>query len=380
MIGGVTISDVARVACCNKSTASRALRYLPGVDPKKAEMIRAVARQLGYQPDPVQSMAAAHRWKSPGRLASHTVAFLFCDLGDDISVCEGWRNRQKQLSEIAREQLERNGSHFEIFSLGDYRKASALARILKARGIRGIIVPPLSPASQEFLEGFEWEAFSSVALKTGWVVPPCHSVDIDEWAGVHWAWKELRTRGYERIGFAPARHDIMAVDDFIRHGACFSICSSQPEYCPTQPYLGLINDKEAFLAWVKKEKPDAIIAFGNQMHDWLKEAGHDIPEKMGVVSLHVNAREEISGLTSDFEGLTAAAMDFLMSEIRNNHWGIPIRIYRTLLAPVWNEGTTVRALPAKIELDPAIAATAPVMPPASEEEGGLISSPAFEDD
>ena len=343
-------------------------------------MIRAVARQLGYQPDPVQSMAAAHRWKSPGRLASHTVAFLSCDLDDDISEREGWSNRQKALSELARERLERNGSHFESFSLGDYRKASALARILKARGIRGIIVPPLSPASQEFLEGFEWEAFSSVALKTGWVLPPCHSVDIDEWAGVHRAWKELRLRGYERIGFAPARHDIMAVDDYIRHGACFSICSSQPEFSLKNLYLGQIADKEAFLAWIRKEKPDAVITFSNQMVDWVKEAGHDVPDGIGVVSLHVNDRHEISGLTSDFDGLTAAAVDFLMTEIRNNHWGIPARLYRTLLAPIWNDGSTVRSMPQQIELDPAIAATAPVMPPSAAEDSSPIQSPSRDDD
>lgn len=352
MIGGTTLGDVARAIGCNKSTVSRALRGLSGVQSATAQKIRTVARELGYQPDPIQANAAAHRWRHSGRLASYSVAFLSSEISDQVTAPKAWQRRLRELAGAAQQRLEAAGCYFEIVNICDYRSASSLCRVLQNRGIRGVIVPPLPQEARRFMESFDWESFASVALKTGWALPPCHSVDVDEWLGIHGAWAELRLRGYSRIGLAPARHEPRALDDFIRHGACAALSESGMTGESLPAYHGLMEDRESFLRWLQEVEPDAVIGFCNPMLDWLRSSRAGSRHEIGFASLHVNECTSISGMVPDNAGIAHAAVDFLMTEIRNNHWGLPGRRQRILLAPLWNEGLTLRErLPGPSNID-----------------------------
>lgn len=342
MIGGVTISEVARKVGCDKSTVSRALRNHAGVDPRTAERIRAVAEKMGYRPDPVQAYAAARRWRNRSAGGSYAVSLLMPQYGDEDGAAPR-RQRAERLASTARARLSELGCSLDVLNLSDYPSAGSLVRVLVARGVRGLIVPAIPSADQEKFSAFDWSRFTAVGCQIGWSLPPVHVVESDEHYGVQKAWRELVDRGYKRIGPALAAHEPWAEDDYLRHGAIAAERASMKRGMAKLPiFVGGTRDQAAFATWFKKVRPDAVIGFHQGMLYWLRDLGVRVPDDVAFVSLHAAATDAaVAGLTIDHDRIARTAVDLLMAQIRENLWGMPTLRQRVRLEPVWKEGESL---------------------------------------
>ena len=57
----ITLAQIAVLAGVSRTTASRVINGLPGVNPDTRERVLKVIRETGYQPDPVARSLASHR-------------------------------------------------------------------------------------------------------------------------------------------------------------------------------------------------------------------------------------------------------------------------------------------------------------------------------
>lgn len=129
----ITQKDIAKKAGVDGSTVSLALSGHPRIPGATRARIEAVAEELGYRPDPALATIAAARWKGRRDARGTTLAFL----ADDLKTAE---IELKLYLDGVQHQADLLGYRVEPFSLCNYPSPEALLRVIRTRGIRGIVV------------------------------------------------------------------------------------------------------------------------------------------------------------------------------------------------------------------------------------------------
>ncbi len=332
----VTHKDIAARFGCDKSTVSLALRGNPRIPEETRRQICALAEDMGYRPDPALAMLARHRWARNDSEAGAALAYIV-----DKSNAEAYDQQRSQLA-AATERARQRGYHLTEFDLAEYRSSERASNVLYARGIQGLILPYMPRGTEERLHGPEWNRFTVVCCSFGWARAPFHVVAPDIFEGTRCVWRQVVARGYNRVGAAMFRHSPVAVDDYSRLGACMV---EQAELVPAARHIPVLQsdplDQEAFLRWVEEHRPDVVIGFINRVHDWLVEAGYRVPEDIAFACLNVWPGERHTGLSVQHPQVARSAVDFLISQMHENQFGVPSVQHCLLLEPNWVEGLTL---------------------------------------
>lgn len=334
--GRVTQRDVARRFGCHRSTVSLALSGHPSIPSDVRERICALAQEMGYRADPSLAMLARNRFSPRTPAVRGALAYLV----HSREPC--YRSHQLAHFHSARRRAEACGYRLDEFDLAEYPRGRAASNVLYSRGVQGILVPRMPSRVQAYLEGWRWEQFAIVCCSVGWAKLPFHTVQNRVFDGFRLLWREAISRGYQRIGGAVFCHDPVAEDDHARYGASLA---EQHERLPPRQRLPLLrccpSDRAAFLAWVKRHRPDALVSFLSCTYGWLVAAGYRVPEDLGFACGGIRPCEPYSGLALRNDDLGRAAVDWLIELIHANQRDIPA-VRRTLgLEPRWVEGNTL---------------------------------------
>lgn len=134
----VTLKDIARKAGVNPSTVSRAMRNDPRISEVVRKRINRLAQKMGYRPNPlVAALGAQVRGyrRAPRGVA---IAVLNCWPGTNKS---SWRDLYIEGITTRTEQLGYRIEHLLLAELDD--SVPRLNKILRARGLRGLIILPV---------------------------------------------------------------------------------------------------------------------------------------------------------------------------------------------------------------------------------------------
>jgi DNA-binding LacI/PurR family transcriptional regulator len=228
------------------------------------------------------------------------------------------------------------------FDISAYPTGDAASNVLYQRGVQGLIIPKQPREVEFYFRGRGWERFSIVCCSIGWIRVPFHIVTTDIFEGTRLVWRRVFERGYRRIGGAMFRHAPVAEDDYARHGGSIA---QQVEMVQARDRIPLLRshpeDKAAFLSWVERHRPDAIISFISRPYDWLTEAGYRVPNDVAFACCNIRPHEHLTGLAIQDEAIGRAAVDFLVGKINGNEIGLPHTQETLLLEPEWTEGTTL---------------------------------------
>jgi len=326
----VTLREVAREAGVNVSTASRALHRDPRISQATQSRVASVAAKIGYRADPLLSRFAAQRWRSGNPQGQPNLAFI-----DFFEKNAGIRTSMKEGALTRATQL---GYNLDIVTVRDFKSPRQLDRLLKARGIQGILLAGLDPAVIPILD---WKKFSivQIAFEND---SPFHTVYYDVFAMMRWLWNVVRKRGYRRIGVSMLLHKPLIADDDLRLAAIEWMRHQEggrdvPPHLYTQGY----NSWDEMPKWAKRWKPDAIIGFNGAEALSLQAAGIQIPRDVGFVCTVGVESEGISGVEWSNHHISILSVDVLDSLIRTNERGIPRFKLGHLISPVWIEGNTL---------------------------------------
>jgi DNA-binding LacI/PurR family transcriptional regulator len=332
----VTHKDIAARFGCDKSTVSLALRGHPRIPDATRRQICKLAERMGYRPDPALSMLARHRWAHHDAGNGATLAYIV-----DKSNPEAYGQQRNQFS-WARERAHQRGYNLMEFDLSAYPSSEAASHVLYHRGIPGIILPHMPHGAEVRLSGLAWDRFTVVCCALGWSRVPFHVVAPDIFEGTRRTWQQVIKRGYVRVGAAMFRHHPVALDDFTRLGGSMV---EQAELIPAEHRIPILQtdplDRDAFLAWMKEHRPEAVIGFVNRVYTWLIEAGYRVPEDVAFACLNVWPGEPYSGMSVQHDQVPRSAVDFLISQMHENQSGRPKVQHCLLLEPDWVEGSTL---------------------------------------
>jgi len=335
--------EVAAAAGVSHAAVSLALRNHSSIPAATRERIRQVARQLGYERDPMLAALNVYRQKRTSPKYRATLAWLniWPKLQDFETVFEFSEFRAG-----AETRCREFGYVLEEFWLHESGMTPAkLARILSRRQIQGIFLPP-APISEASLD-FPWEHFSVVAFGFSYK-PIFHLVANAQHRSARTAFARLRTLGYRRVGFL-SLNDISDRTDYNFYAGY--VAETAQMHLPSLIFSlrredELTTGRQEFLDWFHLHQPDALIIPSIWYGHWLaKQLQIEIPRQLAVAALSVSKDEPFfAGIRQSSFEIGMAGVDELIGLITRNERGVPSHPLRILVEGGWKEGPSAPAL------------------------------------
>jgi LacI family transcriptional regulator len=330
----VTIRDIAKEAGVSAASVSHAFRGNHHVSAQTRKHILEVAERMGYSPHPMVSalMAEIRRNKA---VREETVLAMADFFTGNSRLRKTSRNL---IYEGAARRAKELGYRLDLFEpLHEGWSLDRFAKILRTRGINGIIVPPL-PGQPDLPSGFPWEEFSVVTAGFVCRSHAFNSVRPDQLGGMELALSEVTKRGYHRVGLYISSE----LDRRVRHawsGLYYWHCSNL-EHSPPGKLLQFYEEpsKEEFAAWLLENRPEVVISdFGGVA--W--EVIQDLRKKQKVDYVHLICNETnppYSGINQNYALEGASAVELLSTQLYRNERGAPALRMNVQISPTWVEG------------------------------------------
>ena len=331
------MQDIADEAGVSRMAVSYARRNNPKVPSETRERIRKIAETKGYRPDPLIQHLSTHLANARRSPHSGCIAYVTTDRAKSAW---HWVPAYRTAFDALSARAEELGYRVEEFWLGEPgMNAAKLSRILVHRGVAGIIVAPVPGGVKP--PRMKWAEFASVALGYSMREPEVHRVVNHQLHTGLEAIRQLQSLGYKRIGLCVSRDQDERVDNAWLHALLFHH-SGIPAGRRVAPHLPEELTREGILRWVEAERPDCLLVQDKSIRGYLTDAGHRVPEDMGVVMLDRNAATEpdLAGMNQRHDKIGAACVELLVAQIHRNEKGLPAAPLTVMIDGVWVPGKT----------------------------------------
>lgn len=332
----ITLRDMARQLDVSHTTVSRALKNDFEISPTMRKKIQSHARKVGYRPDPMLN-ALAHYRRSRNALP----------IGAELAWLNHWPRPEQLLQfrefklywEGAFAEAERCGFRLEEFRLEKPNELGRLRKILHARNIRGILLPPRGETAPDYHD-FDWTDFCVVRFGHSFSFPHAHLVSSDQLTDGVIAFENIWRNGYRRIGLVTSSK----MHTRFSAGFLFGQLKINPQ--TSLPALMLNQkrsdeDRELLKAWLTTNKPDAILTDVGELRGLLAQVGWKVPRDVSLAALSVLDGNADAGINQNSYEIGRAAVQLLISLINHNERGVPKICRELLVEGSWVDGNTL---------------------------------------
>ncbi len=339
----VTLREIARRLHLSHSTVSRALKNDPRISAPVRQKVLQMVTKMGYQPDPMLAALSHYRQSNAQHPITAALAWINC-----------WPEPEKLRTfkefnlywQGASEAAARNGYRIDEFICPKELSPARLQEVLRARGVRGLLLTPAWSGNSPEWGDFPWDEFCVVRFGHSLTTPLTHLVTSDQLSNGMLAFEHMWNRGYRRIGMVMWKTQGTRL---VRFSAGYLYAQLQVDAKLRLPphmmnEIDPAADQRRFTAWLKKNRPDAILTDVPEVRTLLAEAGYRVPQDLGLAALSVLDGCCDAGIYQNSEEIGAAAVQLLISLLHHNQRGIP-QIPREVLVPGrWVDG---KSLPPK---------------------------------
>lgn len=344
----VGLKVIAQKAGVSVSTVSLAMRGIPKVDPGTRERVLLIAKQVGYVRDPQLANALASVRRRDKPIYRETLGF-FIDAPAEHLNQDPTMSWLRDIHTGASQRAHQLGYGLELLRYPTTPKAQSVqVRQLHARGVRGLVCTPVLNM-QPFTLAYDWTRFAGVEIGQTLedsLLPRIVRDHIGDYLGML---QDLRVRGYRRIG--------LGITDWEEARHQWSILAAYLAFHdrhPDQTALGVLPSfgKDAFLAWIKRTRPDVVVVNGAAVGAWLRGEGIAVPESIGICRIDSRGEAE-SGLRPDYAGIGSAAVGLLAANLERGEMGISAGASIHCIPNSWHEGRSLRPrVPGAASYDP----------------------------
>jgi LacI family transcriptional regulator len=313
-----SVRSLAKLTGFSKATVANALNGSPSVAAATVKKIRAVAAQIGYERNPMVGtlMSAMRR----SRASSLRGVLAVGEIVEPDRPEHGLFHRE--LFAGCNACAEELGFRIEYFRVNEGGLTpQRLSSVLKARGIRGLILLP-SWRTPDFSR-FDWSWFAGVYADYIAETPTLNSVCCDHYRSMLELLGRLSERGYRRPGFI-----VEAGRDERVHlrmsAAVLAFQSGRAGGQWIEPFCVPEISAPVVADWIARERPDVVLSHHPDVLDWIQQAGYPVPERVGFVGLNVTkSRRSCAGLDLKPREIGHCAVEILIGQIQRQHWGVP---------------------------------------------------------
>lgn len=333
----VRIRDIAQKLGVSEVTVSLALRNNPRISAARRKQVQETAEAMGYRPNAMAAALAHRKWSSTETPIRAAIAWLnFWKAPESM---RAWHEFDLYWQGASAE-AQRCGYHLEEFSCDARTPCSRLEKILHTRNIRGILLPPTPPATAPDWGTFDWSKFCAVRFGYSLVHPRVHLVSSDQLTDGMIAFESIWQRGYRRIGL------VTTVLSRTRFSAGYMLGQMKCEQGRIMPPL-VIDDRDPnrsrakLSAWLKRERPEAILTDAATLRDSLKSLNVDVPRDVGLAAMSVLDGRADAGIYQNSREIGKVAVQLLISLLHHNETGIPEICREVLIEGRWVDGQTL---------------------------------------
>lgn len=336
-----TIKDVARAAGVHFTTVSMALRDHPSIPESTRERIRAVAKEIGYTRNPVFSALAHFHVHGRQRAAAPRLGYIINR--DRQARSEFFRSPDVYL-DGAREQARLLGYSLEILQLGQgHHDSRSLERHLRAHSINGVVIAGFEPGNDPM--ALNWDDYAVVKIDSMHTPPAAMIVGNDHRQDVRVAFRQLRARGYRRIGLAISRADEESTQHRYSAGYFVEQRGDAPEDRVPPLVFPLATSREEAIAqlgfWVRQHAVEAVLSHCPSIDHLLRAAGLRVPEDVACACLALTEGEvsgELAGILPNYRTVGARAISQLATQLKVGERGVPEFSPQTYVPSKWQDG------------------------------------------
>lgn len=336
-----TLRDIAKVAGVHFTTVGRALRGDSRVKSEVAEKVLAIAKRMNYQSDPLLSALSSYRNRN-GTAYHGNIGYVFTHPVEEMASGA----RASYLA--ARQHAEEQGFAISPCVLEKGPNCAAqLRRVLRARGVQGVILSPL-PNPGPYPD-FHCDDLAVATIGQSITLPVFHRVCNHQFHSLRLQMYLLRERGYRRIGLVLSTNANSRTEGIFL-GAYLAEQMNDAEAARVPPLIFDGAPIGRLVLWLKRHQPDCIIASEGETYDCLKQLGYSIPDNLGFSFLSRRDNyPEVAGAVESFEALGVLVVDLVISLMAKREYGIPKMPVTTLVENRnWDPAGTVRRLQAPV--------------------------------
>lgn len=336
----LTMRQLAATAGVSHVTVSRALRNDPSISRATTRRIQALARRLGYRPNPLVSALMTQLRASRPHPHQATIAYL-----NTWWPRSAWNSCDTKTSQFAgaRERASELGYRLENFWLHEPGMTGRrLAQMFRARGIQGILIGPIENQARPL--SFPWKDFTLAAIAYSLHEPDLHRACHAHFRGMYRCMDELIGRGFRRIGYVSSLDFEHRVNSL--WGAAYYLQQHRLEPADRLEPLLFRNEAEpaGLKAWLEAARPDAIVNALPGVYELLAGLGAPIPGGLAFVHLDLPTKLRsagVSGIDQLSQRVGAVAVELVTSQLYTNVSGLPEHPTTQLIEGAWIEGRTI---------------------------------------
>ncbi|MBC7365600.1 MAG: LacI family DNA-binding transcriptional regulator [Undibacterium sp.] len=317
----VTLKEVAARAGLSLATVSYALRRHPKIPEGTREKVAEIARGLGYRPNPRVASLMAHIRSAQARAHRERIAFVWVH----TSRAEARENPfLKNVFNGAQERAAQMGFALEEFwtnapGMTDQR----LEQILRARGIVGVVLSPVTTAEATVTLGWDWQHFSAAVIGNLTWTPELHHAGHHHFLAMQMALRELEKLGCRR----PAALIEPQTNERAKRAWEAAFLTHHPAPASARGLVRVLGPEGPGepAAWLRASRADALIVSDVAL---LKAPGlRGVCRELGVqvITLYwsADAPRGVGGIDQCYDQVAAQAVDLVAAQLNANETGVP---------------------------------------------------------
>ncbi|MEX2606493.1 MAG: LacI family DNA-binding transcriptional regulator [Kiritimatiellia bacterium] len=325
-----TIRSLAKELNLSTAAVSMALRQVGRLSEATRERVLAHARERGYAADPLvaEGMARARR----GDVFQENLACLWDVDPLNLLWVEGFRASRDQRAADLGYQVEDRVVDFDT-----PRELEREFRVLRARGVRGIILAPMLHPRTELkldLQHFAW-----VGIGFSVPEPGIRRVTRDLRRDIQRCVRALEEKGCRRIGFVESSNRAALSGDVLQAYAL--AWHARAGWPLTLPYYELEEgeDEAGFRTWLDDSELEGLV-FGQAVESAYRDCVPNALPKVNLTLPGIPHRDP--GCMPHFARSGIAAIDLIRNMLTHNEFGLPDHGETIVIESHWIEaGATI---------------------------------------
>lgn len=332
-----SLRDLASAIGLSKATVANALNGAPTVAAATVKKVQAAAMKMGYRRNPMVGAFMSAMRRSRGSSFQGVIAVA--------EIIEPERPQHgpfhDELLAGCRASATELGFKIEFYRLTPSGLTpERLNGILKARGIRGLVLLPTWRPPD--FSRFDWSSVTGIYADYITDRPVLNSVCCDHYRSIFELLQHLRARGYRRPGLILET----GRDERVHFRTTAAMRAFQASHSRTRAVEPLITAKlrpPEFARWLKRERPDVVLSHDSSVLDWMTHLGFHTPDDLGFVALNlVKANRPCAALNLHADQIGRRCVEILIGQIQRQAWGMPRFPTTTSIIGEFVDGKTLR--------------------------------------
>lgn len=331
-----SIRQIADAMGLSKATVANSLNGSDTVAAATLASVREMAAKMGYRHNPMVGAFMSAMRRSQRSAFQGVIAI--------VEILEPERPQHgpfhRELHKGCEARAGELGFKTEFYQLTPTKLTpERLSSILKARGIRGLILLP-TWRPPEFSR-FDWSSITGVYADYITSEPVLNAVCCDHYRSIFDLLRRLESRGYRRPGLVLEKGRDERVH--LRVSAALRTFPTAARRKPVNPLFAPELDAGTFARWLKRERPDVVLGHDPEILDWIEALGLGVPDDLGFVALNLaKVKKPCAALNLHADQIGRCSVEILIGQIQRQAWGMPRFPTTTTLIGEFVDGETLR--------------------------------------